>query len=229
MELPLCVVAPGEVRVGICFFPSKTNKLLKFIEKCVCAIATSSVYTCSYCTPNTLLYWISIADLFWTGEKRITVHISHGTTTRNRSSIFKTAFCTFLWSDRHVIFTVFPETQKSPCKFHIDRFTKCGEKKWGNLLLRPSSYYKLQETFYLLFWQYHKFYFLFAKCLIKPSVFINLCSHIFSWTWLLWKKPSWKWLLGKTGSWKWPVIKFCIIVKFWSRTKRVWNFLLSWR
>ncbi len=41
MELPLRVVAPCEVRVGIRFLPPKTNQLLKFIEKYVRAVAIS--------------------------------------------------------------------------------------------------------------------------------------------------------------------------------------------
>ncbi len=101
-----------QVRVGICFFTALNKSAVEIRrEVCSCHHHVRCIdIQLLYAEHNSLLNFNSW--LFWAGEKWITVHNSQGVTTHNGSSIFNTAFCTFLWSDCHVIFTVFLKTQK---------------------------------------------------------------------------------------------------------------------
>ncbi len=134
MELPLRVVTPCEVHVGIHFFTIRNKSALEIHrEVCSCHCRISCIDIQFLYTKHTSS-WILIADLFWVEEKWVAVHTSQGRTTRNGSTIFNTACCTFLWSDCHIIFTVFPETQNLyfPAILHWS-VHKTPRKKTGKL------------------------------------------------------------------------------------------------
>ncbi len=117
-------------------------------------ISLPSLYTDDTIMARTYFLWISTAGLFWAVKKWIPTRTSQGAITRNYSSIFNTVFCTCLWSDCHVIFTVLQETQKlylhavSHWLVH-----KTLRKKKRNLILRRLFYSQIERTEFCMYSQ----------------------------------------------------------------------------
>ncbi len=95
-------------RAVICFFTNQ-NKSAVAIHREICSHHlyrhTVTVHRTHF--PMNFNSWFVLG-----GKKWITACTLQSTTTCNGSSIFNTAFCTFLWSNCYIIFTVLSETQK---------------------------------------------------------------------------------------------------------------------
>ncbi len=111
MKLPLRVVALARcMRLFIFYHP---NKSAVEIHREVCSLHHHII-----CTDIQLPYtkhtssWITTTDLFWVFKKKNNLaHIERHNYV-HRQLHFKTAVCTFSWSDCCTNFTVLPETQK---------------------------------------------------------------------------------------------------------------------
>ncbi len=136
------------------FFWCKTNQLWKFIGKCVRCMVMY-VYTDDMAMVRTHFLKNVNSWFILHCKKLITTHTSQCVTTRNGSSIFNTAFCKFLWSDRYTIFTVLPETQKlylpaiSRRLVHKMRRKKIGKLTFETTLVKISGkFLGIRETLF---------------------------------------------------------------------------------